>query len=80
MIDFESYDPDDETSSILSIEACCTSSIKIFLFVFASFTIIPLLAVKWSYSAYRFFLLSYTDIFHATKLIVRGPRMISTSY
>jgi len=73
IIPFESYDPEDESSTIQKIEACYISRIKVFFFVILSLTIFPLLLVKWSNKAYRLLLLSYTDINHATKLIIHGP-------
>lgn len=80
IIDFESYDPNDESSIIQSIEGCYISPIKAVIFAILSLTLLPLLAVKWYNKAYKFFLLSYTNIRNATKLIIHGPRILSTSH
>ncbi len=46
-----------------------------------SFTLIPLLVIKWSSKACRFLLYSYTDIQQATHVVVHGPRnFVSFAY
>ncbi len=73
-VDFDVYDAKDEESVIQKIDACYLSPMKLLAFIVLSLTIIPILIIKWSTRACRFFLYSYTNIENATHIVVYGPR------
>ncbi len=71
-IEFESYDPNDDESRIVKIEACRRPAYKTALFVLLSVIVIPLLLVKWLVKLRRVFLYSFTSLGEATHLIIHG--------
>jgi hypothetical protein len=78
-IEFESYDPKDDISSIGKIEACYVHPIKLLIFFVLALTVIPLLIIKWFTKARRFLLYSYTNLQNASHLVIEGPSITTST-
>lgn len=66
------YEGAENGSKELNVEGCVLSVPKVVAFAVLCLTIVPLLIIKWSKRARRWFLYSAIDMQRATRVVVRG--------